>query len=301
MRIIYALCCKATGKVYVGQSKKTLQRRWEQHVRASKSPERRTLLTVALREHGAAAFERYVIATADTPEDANRLEAAFIRGLNTMAPRGYNMKPGGKENPDKGKQCPHGVYGYTNCPPCKKEAEARWEAIKWASIKARKAADPAYAARLREQRLAAEARRLAHPEKRAKYNEAHRQRRARLKADPVAAEKLARKEAADRARYREKHNAKRRAKYQRQLAQDPDFRTKKAAKLRARRARQKSEDPETLRLQEAAYRAKNAARIQAAERARWPEKYKREKARRNAKLAALPQPRMRINLFRSLL
>jgi group I intron endonuclease len=83
------------GKSYIGQTKRSVEQRWEEHIQCStRATARCRLLEEAIREYGAESFTRQILSTVD----ANLLdhyEDLFIKAYNTLAPYGYNLREGG--------------------------------------------------------------------------------------------------------------------------------------------------------------------------------------------------------------
>lgn len=102
MFLVYLLTCRATGKRYVGQTCKTAERRWREHVQhaAGRSSGCR-ILADAIRQYGAPCFTFEVLATLDDRAQANVAESFWIETLHTIHPDGLNLQAGGY----KGSQC----------------------------------------------------------------------------------------------------------------------------------------------------------------------------------------------------
>lgn len=95
MAIIYMLTNTIDGKRYVGQTVKTLEQRWQGHVSAAKRDRCKMYVVNAIREHGAAAFERNVLEECDT-HMLNERELYWIDKLKTHVTHGgYNLTLGG--------------------------------------------------------------------------------------------------------------------------------------------------------------------------------------------------------------
>lgn len=88
--IIYAFKNKINGKMYVGQTTRTLEERTNEHLRHNK-----TAFDKALSKYGISNFEYKVIDTATTIEELNTKEIYWIKKLNSLAPNGYNLCFGG--------------------------------------------------------------------------------------------------------------------------------------------------------------------------------------------------------------
>ncbi len=89
--LIYLIRNKINGKMYVGQTERSLAERWLEHIHsAAKYP-----LYHAFRKYGVENFELVQITTADNQEQADRLEQALILICRSHG-RGYNQTDGGK-------------------------------------------------------------------------------------------------------------------------------------------------------------------------------------------------------------
>jgi group I intron endonuclease len=97
---VYGIIYKATGPtglVYVGQTKKTLVRRKNQHKYRAKKGDRRGAFQVAILEHGFDVFVWEQIDQAETPEELDQKEKDWIDRYNSIDPTyGYNNDTGGK-------------------------------------------------------------------------------------------------------------------------------------------------------------------------------------------------------------
>jgi group I intron endonuclease len=93
--IIYKITNNVTGKVYVGQTTQLMTERWWQHCNRSPSQTHKSYIHNAIKEHGEANFRIDILATTETLDALNLLEAFYIKKLNTLAPNGYNLHPGG--------------------------------------------------------------------------------------------------------------------------------------------------------------------------------------------------------------
>ena len=97
MHTIYKLLF-ASGKVYIGQTVRTMNTRIAQHKRSVRSG---SLLPVhcAWRKYGEPAIS--LIAEFDTQEELHAAEKEAIIALGTLAPQGYNVAYGGETAPSK--------------------------------------------------------------------------------------------------------------------------------------------------------------------------------------------------------
>ena len=87
--IVYKLTNTDNGKIYVGQTKFTVEKRFKEHSKAE------SLIGYAIRKHGAEKFLLEVLEVCETREEACELEIFFIEKFDCMAPNGYNLTEGG--------------------------------------------------------------------------------------------------------------------------------------------------------------------------------------------------------------
>lgn len=97
--IIYCVKNKINGKVYVGQTIKSLEKRKRRHERAivQKKPIKgNRIFALALRKYGADAFEWSILKECQNFVELNEQEMYFIKLLNANnSKHGYNNAPGG--------------------------------------------------------------------------------------------------------------------------------------------------------------------------------------------------------------
>jgi group I intron endonuclease len=92
--IIYCAYCTVTGKSYIGQTTQGLNRRWAGHV--SDVKRNQLLISKAIAEHGADAFELSVVAETESQEQLDALEKLWIILKRSYDPAfGYNRQFGG--------------------------------------------------------------------------------------------------------------------------------------------------------------------------------------------------------------
>jgi group I intron endonuclease len=94
--IIYKITNKVNGKIYIGQTIRTLEQRKWQHLDAAKHG-CRTHLYSAIRKYGEENFEFEVIDEASSIEELNELERYYIAKFDCIK-SGYNMVDGGNNN-----------------------------------------------------------------------------------------------------------------------------------------------------------------------------------------------------------
>lgn len=124
---IYCHTHRESGRRYVGQTKKTMLQRWNQHAyQASITTSKRSRFCNAIRKYGKDAFDHEVLETCSTIEEANAAEEKWIVHFNARDPLfGFNIQRGGLH-------VPHSVSGdYREAPDFKEKASARSKAV-WA-------------------------------------------------------------------------------------------------------------------------------------------------------------------------
>lgn len=92
--IIYKWTHKINGKVYIGQSTKTLDKRIQGHINTAAAGSEQPI-HYAIRKYGVPAFIVEVIATAVSISELNSLEIQYIKQYDSRVPKGYNLKGGG--------------------------------------------------------------------------------------------------------------------------------------------------------------------------------------------------------------
>jgi group I intron endonuclease len=92
---IYKITNKINGKIYIGQTTKTIKQRWYEHLYTN--PTRKYILHKSMDKHGRDNFEIEELAVAFNAEELDRLEVQFINELNTLDPNGYNLELGGNK------------------------------------------------------------------------------------------------------------------------------------------------------------------------------------------------------------
>lgn len=97
--LIYKITNKINGKIYIGQTTKTLQRRWTKHCIAAKTDN--IPFHKALIKYGFENFTVEQIDVASTIDELNKKEVYWIKYYNSMLPNGYNVCEGG-----------NGMHGY---------------------------------------------------------------------------------------------------------------------------------------------------------------------------------------------
>jgi group I intron endonuclease len=91
--VVYLITNKQNGKGYVGQTIKTLAKRWSAHISVD-SPCR--YLRNAIQKYGISNFEIRPIVVVGTKEWLDYYEKEFIKLFRTKFPNGYNLTDGGE-------------------------------------------------------------------------------------------------------------------------------------------------------------------------------------------------------------
>ncbi len=95
--IVYKVTNRLNGKVYVGQTTKTLEQRIKEHL--CRTVNQSTIFQNALRKYGINNFNMKVIDHGEDRDDLNNKEQFWIKFFNCIAPKGYNITSGGDANP----------------------------------------------------------------------------------------------------------------------------------------------------------------------------------------------------------
>jgi len=92
---LYIITNKVNGKRYIGQTKGSVEDRFDKHKYDAFGEKRGYALHAAIRKYGIEDFEIKSVSRANGLDEANHREAYYIKLFNTLAPNGYNLKPGG--------------------------------------------------------------------------------------------------------------------------------------------------------------------------------------------------------------
>lgn len=91
--IIYCLKNKINGKVYIGQTTRTLKKRCDQHRHRKNTS---TAIGLAIKKYGWGAFEVSILETCNSIEELNKAEQEWIKYFKaTDKQYGYNLLSGG--------------------------------------------------------------------------------------------------------------------------------------------------------------------------------------------------------------
>ena len=95
---VYKITNKQNGKLYIGQTKMELYRRFGSHLREAKYGGSTSIIHNAIRKYGKDAFEIELLQECQSFEELDEAERRWIAELNTIAPNGYNIEVGGCRN-----------------------------------------------------------------------------------------------------------------------------------------------------------------------------------------------------------
>lgn len=100
MQTLYKLIF-SSGKLYIGQTVRTMQTRMAQHRRSAMNGNSQLPIHCAWRKYGEPSVE--IIGEYESPEALHEAEIAAIQQYNTLSPNGYNVTHGGDTAPSKAK------------------------------------------------------------------------------------------------------------------------------------------------------------------------------------------------------
>ena len=87
--IVYKITNLINGKIYVGQTKFSVEKRFLQHAKAN------SIIGAAIRKYGSENFKIEVIEICKNALELNEREIFWIEKLNCKVPNGYNVADGG--------------------------------------------------------------------------------------------------------------------------------------------------------------------------------------------------------------
>lgn len=97
--LIYMITNQIDGKKYIGQTRRTLEERWREHLHSARQPSRHKqcpYLYAAMNKYGFENFSVRIIDDADSQEELDDIEELWISKLGTTDRRfGYNISFGG--------------------------------------------------------------------------------------------------------------------------------------------------------------------------------------------------------------
>jgi len=92
--IIYKITCKINNKVYIGQTIKSIDHRWKEHLSASIKGQ--SLFYRAIKKYGADSFLIEVLENCTSEEELNLREVFWIKKFSSFGDNGYNLTEGGQ-------------------------------------------------------------------------------------------------------------------------------------------------------------------------------------------------------------
>src|SRR5271157_67778 len=96
--VIYLIRNKTNGKGYVGQTIRSIELRWMEHLQEARSGSMFPI-HCAIRKYGAGNFEHCELNITDNLLELNRLEVEQVEKQGTLVPSGYNLIKGGNRPP----------------------------------------------------------------------------------------------------------------------------------------------------------------------------------------------------------
>ena len=96
--ITYSLYCitnQINGKRYIGQTKKSIEDRFDKHIYDAFGAMRGFAIHAAMRKYGIENFKIKLLSICYNLKDSNHRESYYIKLFKTLSPNGYNLKPGG--------------------------------------------------------------------------------------------------------------------------------------------------------------------------------------------------------------
>lgn len=93
--IIYKAENLINGKLYIGQTTSSLNKRASEHFKKSLNKNSKSVFHTAIRKYGKENFKFSIIRFCFSKEELNEKEKYYIKKYNTISPNGYNLTPGG--------------------------------------------------------------------------------------------------------------------------------------------------------------------------------------------------------------
>lgn len=93
--LIYLITCTVLGKLYVGQTTRTLEVRWGNHLKESRRESPSIIVDLAIKKYGPENFTHQELESCQDQESLNSAEKKWISYYNSLAPNGYNLTTGG--------------------------------------------------------------------------------------------------------------------------------------------------------------------------------------------------------------
>ncbi len=92
--LIYRISNKLNGNCYIGQTSKSVYKRFAQHSNLN-ARGKRSAIKAAIQKYGKDNFTILILGEYETAQDLNNAEEYFIDFYNCLAPNGYNLTTGG--------------------------------------------------------------------------------------------------------------------------------------------------------------------------------------------------------------
>lgn len=92
---IYKITNLINGKIYIGQTTTTLEKRWKRHTWTCTQKNPRMAITHAINKYGKENFTIELIYTASSISELNEKEIFYIKLFDSLSPNGYNLSIGG--------------------------------------------------------------------------------------------------------------------------------------------------------------------------------------------------------------
>ena len=93
--VIYKITNLINNKVYIGQTRRSIENRWRDHCTLTKS-KHRSLIRLAIAKYGQDSFKIEIIDNCQSIDELNTKEQVRIQEYNSLSPSGYNLDSGGK-------------------------------------------------------------------------------------------------------------------------------------------------------------------------------------------------------------
>lgn len=94
--IVYLITNKLNGKKYVGKTTRSLEIRWNEHIRLSRRKKSSSLISRSIRKYGIENFEIEMIEKCNSEFSMNEAEKNWIARLGAFGNEGYNLTLGGE-------------------------------------------------------------------------------------------------------------------------------------------------------------------------------------------------------------
>jgi group I intron endonuclease len=95
--LVYLITNKVNGKRYVGQTTRTLNKRWNSHLTASRRGGK-CAISKAINKYGEEKFSIEILRVCKSRKELSKFETLLIKKLGTLSPQGYNLTTGGESS-----------------------------------------------------------------------------------------------------------------------------------------------------------------------------------------------------------